>query len=97
LYHLAYIIKRRKIYLFIDLHLFDGKYYSREVIKMTYRSGRSYVRFPDSRRTVPERSLMSSSARMDQLIQADKRQTHLPDQPAVTETQNAFDAAEMEE
>lgn len=63
---------------------------------MTYRDRGSYVRFPESIRTVPERSLQSASAQMDKLLRDDKSKHRLQDQPAVTPCQNAFEAAETE-
>lgn len=57
---------------------------------MTYRNDGSYVRFPESSKTVPEHSLESSSAIMDELIQSDQRKNHLRDNPAITASQNAF-------
>jgi len=56
---------------------------------MTYHNSRSYVRFPESLTTVPETSLTSASARIDQHNQPDKRQNRSGHQPAVTTTPTA--------
>ncbi|MDR3591344.1 MAG: hypothetical protein P4N41_16945 [Negativicutes bacterium] len=64
---------------------------------MTYRSGRSYVRFPESLRSVPEKNLVSASARLDQRIGSDKGNSRLVDQPGVTPTQNVYDTVETGE
>lgn len=59
---------------------------------MTYRHGRSYVRFPEKFVSTPESELVPASHLMDRMISEEKNKRHLRDHPAIVKSQNVFDS-----
>ena len=64
-----------------------------EVIPVTYRYDHSYVRFPETLKTTPEKETAPASFIMDRIIiNEEKGKHHLHDHPAVTKSQNVLDS-----
>lgn len=64
---------------------------------MTYRTDGSYLRFPLSIRLTGGGSVGRANREQSTLIRRNRRQHRLQDTPAVTASQNAFEAGELEE
>jgi hypothetical protein len=64
---------------------------------MTYRNDRSYLRFPEKMRTVPEKDLEPASAAMDRLLRPDRHGERLRDAPAVTKSQDVYRSPQVDD
>jgi hypothetical protein len=64
---------------------------------MTYRNNSSYVRFPESIKTIPTESIDIASELTDKLNADERAKKHLRDHPSTTPSQNVFHALETED
>jgi hypothetical protein len=64
---------------------------------VTYRDNGSYLRFPEAVKTLPERSLTATSAKMDELLLDNEQKHRLPVAPVTVESQNVFRSVELDE